>query len=225
MLHGPNTITVPLTARARTHEALLEHALTRRRGGRPSACLGIRGRRRRRPGRRRHRPATIPVPRKDPDRLDAGLHRVAVRAALRERRRGHLLRDEDSHDVQRPTPSRLPRPLRHPASARRPPRPSALRAARSSASYDLPDAAIARALGVREGAVPLAALARPAMPPPALTEDQNADTDLLESFGAPARSLLAARRAPAPRARVAARRRSRAASGAGDRRLAASRQR
>ena len=89
---GPNTITVPLAARARTDEELLERALTVARRtalgvlGDPEAAADV-----------AQDVAVIVLRRsrflKDPDRLDAWLHRVAVRAALRERRRGHRRRD------------------------------------------------------------------------------------------------------------------------------------
>ena len=108
---GPNTITVPLAARARTDEELLERALTVARRtalgvlGDPEAAADV-----------AQDVAVIVLRRsrflKDPDRLDAWLHRVAVRAALRERKRGRRRRElEDSL-----TPSARHRPPT-PASA------------------------------------------------------------------------------------------------------------
>jgi RNA polymerase sigma-70 factor (ECF subfamily) len=149
---GPNTITVPLSARARTDEELLERALTVARRtalgvlGDPEAAADV-----------AQDVAVIVLRRsrflKDPDRLDAWLHRVAVRAALRERKRGRRRQAlEDEHHAQRPTPSADPGlggilDLLEGLPARQ-------RAALTLRYvHDLPDAAIARALGVREGAV------------------------------------------------------------------------
>jgi RNA polymerase sigma factor (sigma-70 family) len=97
--------------------------------------------------RRRHRL-------KDPDRLDAWLHRVATRAALRHGNRASKQRQREEGDVaSRPVSAEADTALAELLELLAP-LPLQQRAALTLRYvHDLPDAEIARALGCREGTV------------------------------------------------------------------------
>jgi RNA polymerase sigma-70 factor (ECF subfamily) len=90
---------------------------------------------------------------RDPERIDAWLHRVAVRAALRERKRNRR-RQELEHAQYADRPSAFADDSLNDLMDMLSGLPDRQRAALTLRYvHDLPDAAIARALGVREGAV------------------------------------------------------------------------